>query len=108
MTCDKSCGADLDLSLMVADGDSPGAADPAFEAHIGVIHFWAMATWENWVPLKLLQTVICDAKRRLSNAKSAWSHVRGPAAALVATANRLGWQVNSATHLLDDKGRVVN
>ena len=40
ITCDKLCGADLDLSLMVADGDSLGAADPAFEAHVGSCTFW--------------------------------------------------------------------
>ena len=108
MTCDKPCGADLDLSLTIADGDSPGAADPAFEAHVGVMHFWAMAVWESWAPVKLLQVAICDAKKRLRGAKSVWAHVKGPAAALVATAQRLGWQVHTATQLLDDSGREVN
>ena len=36
MTCDEASGADLDLSLMVADGDSPVAADPAFDTHVAV------------------------------------------------------------------------
>ena len=42
-----SCGANLDLSLALADGKSSGAADPAFEAPTGVIHSWALAVWEN-------------------------------------------------------------
>ena len=43
MFCYKLCGADLDLSLMIVDGDSLGAAHPAFGAHAGVMHTWAMA-----------------------------------------------------------------
>ena len=108
ISCDKTCGADLDLSLMIADGDSLEAADPTFEAHFGVMHMWAKATWESWVPIILLQTVIRDAKKRFSNARNTWACVRGPAAVWVATAHRLGWQVNTAPHLLDDNGKVVN
>ena len=69
MTCDKPCGADLDLSLIIADGGSPGAADPAFE-RVGVIHFWGMVVWERWAPVKLLQVAISDAMKRLRGAKN--------------------------------------
>ena len=33
-TCVRGCGADLDLTLVVADGDVMGSTDPAFEAHV--------------------------------------------------------------------------
>ena len=48
--CVSTAGANLDLSLLLADGTSNGAADPAFEAHVGVVHHWALAVWENWAP----------------------------------------------------------
>jgi len=89
------CGADLDLSLMMADGDSKGCADPAFEAHVGVLHMWALAVWEDWTPRPLLKWLIDDARGRLDRAKSPWAVVDGPAAAVVATARRLGWSVDS-------------
>ena len=63
------------------------------------MHMWAVAAWENWVPIKLLDTVISEAKRRLSNAKNTWACVRGPPAASVATARRLAWQVGTAPRL---------
>ena len=53
-TCVSSCGANLDLTLLLADGESTGAADPAFEAHVGVVYSWALAAWEKWVPRALL------------------------------------------------------
>ena len=108
MTCDRACGADLDLSLAVADGESMGAADPAFEAHVGVIHMWSLAVWEAWAPSKLLDTLVKGTISRLSKARSVWAVVRGPAAALVATVQRLGWTVGSATLLTDDKGRIID
>ena len=102
------CGADLDLTLMVADAQSQGAADPAFEAHVGVLHTWALAVWEGWASPKLLQKVVVAAQQRLSGVKSVWSRVYGPAAALVATANRLGWTVMSASILFNDEGVKVD
>ena len=103
-TCVRTCGADLDLTLMLADGTSHGGADPAFEAHQGVLHMWALAIWEEWVPSRVLSIVLRDAKARLQRAKSHWSVVYGPAAALVATASRIGWQVDSPTLFVTDLG----
>ena len=108
----RGCGADLDLSLMLADANSKGAADPAFEAHVGVLQYWAMAVWERWAPLAMLEFVVKDAKRRLQEAlakdRSPWSLVFGPAAALVATADRLKWSVSSAFQVITDLGVVVD
>lgn len=60
----STCGANLDLSLMLAGNSSCGAADPAFEAHMDVIHTWARAVWESWVPLFLLEHLV--ALRRVN------------------------------------------
>ncbi len=45
---------------------------------------------------------------RVGTARSRWSVVYGPAAALVATLWRLGWQVSSATQVVDDFGCVID
>ena len=103
------CGASLDISLLVADGKTArGAADPAFEAHCGVLHMWALAVWEHWVPSSLLNKVVNYAVAKLDRAKVAWGVVYGPAAAMVATARRLNWQVNSAVSFCTDEGRSVD
>lgn len=55
-TCIGGCGADLDLSLMLADDKSKLAADSAFKAHVKVIHFWSSfwrtgclsLFWKSW------------------------------------------------------------
>ena len=60
------------------------------------------------MPSALLDVVIKDALVRIPTAKSSWSIVYGPAAALVATTARLGWKVLSPTLLIDDRGRDIN
>ena len=107
-TCVNSCGADLDLSLTLADGKSNGAADPAFEAHVGIILFWSLANWEAWAPRALLQNLISSSRSRLDRAKSPWSVVYGPVAAFVATLRRLGWVICSAIEVSADDGTIVN
>jgi hypothetical protein len=104
----SSGGANLDLSLALADGQTRRAADPAFEAHCGVVQFWALAIWEQWEPVQLLDKLVSFAIRRLNDAKSKWSVVYGPAAAFVATLWRLGWTVFSATSCTDDLGVAID
>jgi hypothetical protein len=106
--CASSGGANLDLSLALADGQSRGAADPAFEAHCGVVQFWALAIWEQWVPLQLLDKLVRFSIDRLGGAMSRWSLVYGPAAAFTATLWRLGWSVVSAAVCTDDLGEAVD
>ena len=103
-TCDRACGADLDLALIVADGTTIGAADPAFEAHIGVVYMWSLAVWESWIPPLVLDRLVAATQRRLSTAKRIWTVVYGPAAALVASLARLEWKVVSATCFTTDEG----
>ena len=40
-------GKNPDLTLLVLDGSS-GTLDPAFDAHIGPVKYWALAWWESW------------------------------------------------------------
>ena len=107
-SCDRACGADLDLSLIIADGATLGAADPAFEAHTGVVHMWSLAVWERWVPPGVLDRLVSSTKARLGKARKTWSVVYGPAAALLASLARIQWRVESATRLIADDGAVID
>ena len=40
-------GQNLDLALMLADGNARAGADPAFDAHPMPIGDWATAVWES-------------------------------------------------------------
>ena len=53
-----TCGQDLDLALMLADGSESGRADPAYDAHEGPIRSWAMAIWEGWIPRESLTRLV--------------------------------------------------
>ena len=107
-TCVNNCGANLDITLALADGKTLGSADPAFEGHVGVVHFWSLAIWENWAPPTLLQANITDAMRRLDRARNMWNVVFGPAAACVATLYRLGWSILSAWEVIADDGENID
>ena len=108
VTCVRGCGANLDLALMLADDRSRGAADPAFEAHVGVLFEWSLAFWEAWAPPALFVSLINDAIKRLARVKSIWNVVYGPAAAVVATASRLGWVIHSASSWTTDDGQQLD
>ena len=108
MTCVRNCGADLDLSLVLSDDRTRGGSDPAFAAHVSVLHLWATAVWERWAPLAIADRVMKKTMTRLQCARRVWSVVYGPTAATVATAQRLGWQVESAAILVTDDGTRLN
>ena len=102
------CGQSLDLALIVADETGGGKADPAFAAHGGPIGEWAQAVWEHWLPIAALMRLTRSAKQRLARAKRPWSVVRGPAAAAVASAERLGWVVHDARRFTTDAGNDLD
>ena len=99
---------ELDLALTVADGSTKGRADPAFVGNTGLLHHWAMAIWNSWIPRELLQISLSDAMSRMAGAKQPWSVVYGPAAAPVGTAKRLGWTILNASTLTSDDGRTFS
>ena len=98
------CGQDLDLALTMADASANGRADPAFDAHKVPIATWALAVWEEWIPMAMLERITNDAINSLRKAKSVWATVKGPAAAVVATAARIGWKMVSAATVITDQG----
>ena len=103
-----SGGQDLDVALMLADGSAKGKADPAFPAHSMPIKAWAEAVWSQRMPLVCMRRMIRFAKRKLRRATRKWSVCCGPAAAFIATCNRLLWQVVDETTVITDQGRTID
>ena len=96
----------LDLALMLADENAKPGADPAFDAHLMPIGDWATAVWESWMTERAMERLVAKAKQTLREAKNVWAKVKGPAAAMVASCQRLGWTVVSSTELRTDQGET--
>ena len=96
------------LAVMMADALANGRADPAFDAHKVPIATWALALWEAWLPTNVLEQRMDAAITTLNNAKTTRSEVKGPAAAMVATAAGIGWQTIISTTLITDLGDVLD
>ena len=107
VTVDHGAG-DLDLTLIMAEGSPNGKIDPAFAAHASPIGKWAEAVWSCWLPIPALRRLVLLAVRRLQNRQSPWAMVKGPAAAFVASAWRLGWTVHSFDDVTTDIGTHLN
>ena len=89
------------------DGTS-GMGDPAFEAHVGPVKYWALAFWEGWFPQEDLTRAIENARAKLNvKGRSVWGRVTGPATALIATTMRLKWSWLDARTLRDDLGKTL-
>ena len=43
----------------------------------------------------------------LAYGRNAWGRVRGPGAAFVASAQRLGWTISDASSVVDDRGNHI-
>ena len=75
----------MDLALTPADENAKAGADPAFDAHLMPIGDWATAVWESCMPERAMERLAAKAKQKLRKAKNAWGKVEGPAAAMVAS-----------------------
>ena len=100
----KTGGQNPDIVLHLLDGLT-GSMDPAFMAHCCPIQFWALAHWETWFQHATLARAFSEAALKLGEAKGSWwSSATGPTTAVLATCQRLGWQMPSPTELIDDLG----
>ena len=104
----EACGKNPDLVLHAIDA-AGSTIDPAFAAHTQPFRYWALAIWQTWVCLQELQEAFFAAEEHLRSGKATlWHKVAGPAAALLATAWRLGWTLHSAWEAQDDRGERYN
>ena len=78
-----------------------------YEAHAAPIGMWAEAIWHQWLPVAALGALFTHAVATLTRAKCVWSRVKGPAAAYVASAWRLGWTTGSWDSASDDMGHSL-
>ena len=97
-------GSHHNLELIIADNGRNRKADPAFDAHQLPIGAWAEACWQGWMHYTTLEGMVQGARRALLRARRPWAVVKGPAAAMMATAQRLGWHIRDALHAVTDAG----
>ena len=86
-----------------------GRLDPAFLAHTLPIATYANAWWEEWVTKGELTdafTTAADIFHSLPYDACAWRYVKGPVAAAIVSAARLGWTFLSATAVRTDTGQI--
>ncbi len=101
-------GKNFELVLYTADGPY-GTLDPAFDAHVVPLFMWAMAHWQRWQPHLALQEAADHAKDKvIKGGKAVWSTVTGPAAAVVASAHRIGWSIVGGRHIHCDDGEELD
>ena len=98
-------GKHHELVLHAIDG-ACGTLDPAFDAHGLPIWMWALAHWQEWVPNTLLDEAVLHADRRVLSldGKAKWRIVAEIAAAVVASASRIGWRFQAGQTVVSDDG----
>ena len=101
-------GKNPDLVLHLADA-AGGGLDPAVATHVLPISTWALACWQAWHPAESMAAALAHAQSRvLIGGTVCWRRVAGPAAAVVATAARIGWAFGTATQLHTDDGMLLD
>ena len=97
-------GKNPDIALLACDGPT-GKIDPAFLAHSYPLQYWALAWWERWFTPEQLQRTFAEAAIKLEKTKASWWMVAaGPVTGLLATLQRIGWSMPSASEAIDDLG----
>ena len=103
-------GGNHEVELLARDA-LHGRLDPAFDAHTKPLAAWATAWWDKWRPHDQLEKSFKKADadlRSCGNHSNIWQRVRGPTAAAIATASRIGWHFSDPRHLHTDDGETFD
>ena len=100
-------GQGRSLLLTMLLGQDVGM-DPAVTTTVRVVLAWASLIWESRLNRADLRLAVHAAILRQDAAKSPWATVNGPAGALVATLDRIGWVVIDESRWQDDQGLVLD
>ena len=82
--------------------------NPAFSAHESPLHMYATAWWEDWIPRDVLTNAHDAAATALTSSKFAWNAAKGPFAATILSARRLGWTFKDAETISTDLGEDLD
>ena len=97
---------------LFAKGALVGRLDPAFDAHAKPLATWATAWWDGWRSPHQLADAFHrandDVRRQSPRNANLWNRVKGPTAAAILTASRIGWYFSSPCHLHTDDDEVFN
>ena len=100
-------GQGRSLLLTMLLGQDVGM-DPAVTTTVRVVLAWASLIWESRLNRADLRLAVHAAILRQDVAKSPWATVHGPAGALVATLDKIGWVVIDESRWQDDQGLVLD
>ena len=103
-------GGNLDAEWMARDGQKD-TLDPAFAAHAMPICSLAEAWWCKWRQEEKLRDAHDAVMKRLykplKGNSSVWARAKGPTAAAILSASRIGWVFESADRVITDDGRKL-
>ncbi len=95
-------GKNYEVVLHIADAQG-GTVDPAFDAHVLPFMMWSLALSQRWQTASALAGASRDAYHRvIGDGQAVWRAVNGSAAALVASALRIGWSITDGRHVRTD------
>ncbi len=101
-------GKSVDAVLALADDRPDQSLDPAYDAHKLPIGRWAEAMFSRWAKREAMEDTMRRERARLAKARRPWGAVRGPAGAVLATAERINWRFVDARRLVTDTGRTLD
>ena len=101
-------GKHHEMVLHIADASGTNI-DPAMDAHVMPFKMWAQAYSQTWQAHKVMAEAAEHAfKEVIVQNIAVWNKVHGPAGALIASANRIGWTIWQGRFIRTDEGASLD